>query len=106
MRTVLQYATSRRSVKRGLKIALIVGTIYAFINHYDAIFFGAEWTPTRIFQLILTYLVSYSVSSLSTGMEAHYEELVELRRLVRMEREELSHLKDIKAVLGIDESKK
>lgn len=57
-------ARSRMVVVRAVKVALIVGTILAFINHGDRILTmslsGSDW-----FKVILTYLVPYSVSTWS-----------------------------------------
>ncbi len=51
-------------VKRAMKIALIVGTLLAFINHGDKILSmslsGQDWL-----KVLLTYLVPYGVSTWS-----------------------------------------
>ena len=48
-----------------LKMSLIVGSILALINHGDAIFEGTL-TLGNVVQIILTYLVPYSVSTYSS----------------------------------------
>jgi hypothetical protein len=57
-------ARSRMVVTRAIKVAIIVGTILAFINHGHNILSmsltGQDW-----FKVILTYLVPYSVSTWS-----------------------------------------
>ena len=52
-------------VKRGLKYALVVGTILVGINHGDRIIDG-ELTTYQMLQIGLTYSVPYIVSSLSS----------------------------------------
>lgn len=47
------------------KMSLIVGSILALINHGDAIFEGTL-TRANIYQIILTFLVPYSVSTYSS----------------------------------------
>jgi hypothetical protein len=57
-------ACSRPVVMRALKVALLVGTMLAFINHGEKIlnmsFSGQDW-----FKILLTYLVPYGVSTWS-----------------------------------------
>ncbi len=52
-------------VKRSLKYALVVGLILIFINHSDALFTGRV-TFSRLLKMILTVLVPYTVSTLSS----------------------------------------
>ena len=68
-------AFSRQVVPRAIKVALIVGTILAFINHGDKIV-TMSLTTQSIFQIVLTYLVPYSVSTWSAvkAIEAHASE--------------------------------
>jgi len=57
---------------RTIKITLVVGTVLAFINHGDKIL-TMTLTGKSIFQIVLTYLVPYSVSTWSSvrAMEAN-----------------------------------
>jgi len=48
-----------------LKMSLIVGSILALINHGGAIFEGTI-TRSNIYQIILTFLVPYCVSTYSS----------------------------------------
>ena len=48
-----------------LKISLLVGTILALINHSPAIF-SLSLSKQNVFQIILTYLVPYGVSTYSS----------------------------------------
>ena len=48
-----------------LRVAIIVGTVLALINHSSAIFSFAL-TKQNILQIILTYLVPYAVSTYSS----------------------------------------
>jgi hypothetical protein len=61
----LALARSRGVVLSALKIALVVGSILALINHGWDIF-TLNLTSGRIFQIFLTYMVPYSVSTYSS----------------------------------------
>jgi hypothetical protein len=61
----LELARSRGVVLSALKIALVVGSILALINHGWDIF-TLNLTSGRIFQIFLTYMVPYSVSTYSS----------------------------------------
>ena len=52
-------------VKRGIKYALIVGSILILINHSDAIL-NHQVTVSRFLRMLLTVLVPYTVSTLSS----------------------------------------
>jgi hypothetical protein len=65
MKQILRLALQRSVVKRALKYAIIVGTILIAINHSDAILKG-EITRGRLFRMLLTVLVPYVVSTLSS----------------------------------------
>lgn len=65
MRQTLTLATKASVVKRALKYAFIVGCILIAINHGDAILAG-EVTPSRVWRMVLTVLVPYVVSTLSS----------------------------------------
>ena len=54
-------------VKRAARIALIVGTVIAVINHGDRIVTGTMDT-TAWFKCALTFLVPYAVSTYSSVM--------------------------------------
>ena len=62
--TFLSVALSRSIVFRAIKIAVIVGTILAFINHGEKVMSlslsGEDWL-----KVFLTYLVPYCVSTWS-----------------------------------------
>ncbi len=47
---------------RALRVALIVGTILNFINHYDLLL-GHQFTTKELIQIVLTYVVPYFVST-------------------------------------------
>jgi len=69
----LKYAASvffsRKVAKRSFTIAVIVGTILAFINHGDVIVSG-NLTPTFWIKMIATCLVPYTVSSVTAVLAA------------------------------------
>ncbi|WP_299369862.1 nitrate/nitrite transporter NrtS [uncultured Tateyamaria sp.] len=60
-------ATDRTVVARAFKIALIVGTVIALINHGDKVATGAM-TGIDWLKCALTFLVPYSVSTYSSVM--------------------------------------
>lgn len=77
MRYFLRQAREPACIYRSVKVALVVGTVLAVINHYDAIFYG-RMTATDIFQIILTYCVPYGVSIWGSAGHAKYLELQKL----------------------------
>ena len=56
-------------MRRAAKVALVVGTILALINHYDVIYTGVL-TSTQVLQIIITYLVPFSVATYSAARHA------------------------------------
>lgn len=60
-----QLAFARPVVRRALKYAIIVGAILILINHSDAILRG-DLPPARLFRMLLTIAVPYTVSTLSS----------------------------------------
>lgn len=58
-------ATSKPVVKRATRIALIVGTVLAVINHGDRLVSGTL-NLAAFMKILLTYFVPYSVSSYSS----------------------------------------
>ena len=62
MKQFLKHATNRACVIRSLKVAFVIGTILALINHYDAII-TASFTYTNTIQILLTYFVPYAVAT-------------------------------------------
>jgi hypothetical protein len=58
-------ARSRSVVRRAICIALVVGSVLAAINHGDAILYGSL-TATQVWKIGMTYLVPYTVSTLSS----------------------------------------
>jgi thiamine transporter ThiT len=74
MKSFLKYATDKVCVSRALKVALVVGSINGLITQYDAIFSGA-FAFTNMFQIALTYIVPFGVSTFSSAMQAKYDEL-------------------------------
>ncbi|WP_375276438.1 nitrate/nitrite transporter NrtS [Alteromonas australica] len=51
-------------VTRGIKIALIVGSVLALLNHGDKIF-SATLSQSDLYRILVTYLVPYCVSTYS-----------------------------------------
>jgi hypothetical protein len=70
LRTWLTLAAHPATVRRARVTALIVGTVLVAINHGPAILAGGL-TQGRIFQILLTYMVPYTVSTLSSVATRH-----------------------------------
>ena len=69
LRIFASYAAERRCVLRSLKVALVVGTVLALINHYQTIFSGSLGV-TGLVQILLTYAVPYSVATFGSASQA------------------------------------
>ncbi len=61
----IRIAREKSVVVRALKYAAVVGSVLIAINHGDAILEG-DITPARISKMILTAMVPYCVSTLSS----------------------------------------
>jgi hypothetical protein len=57
-------ALSPSVVNRALKVAFMVGTLLALINHVDAVLVGT-FALKNFIQVVLSYLVPYAVSTYS-----------------------------------------
>ena len=62
--SLFKLAVSRQVVPRALKVALIVGTILALINHGEKIL-ALSLSSQDVYKVLLTYLVPYGVSTWS-----------------------------------------
>lgn len=69
LRPFAKYAFERTCVLRSAKIALLVGTLLALINHYNIIL-GGSVDATSLAQILLTYTVPYGVATISSAMQA------------------------------------
>ena len=74
LRIFVRYAGERACVLRSLKVALFVGTVLAFINHYDAIL-ARSLGATGLLQILLTYAVPYSVATFGSASQGLQTEL-------------------------------
>jgi hypothetical protein len=61
----ISIATSKQVVSRAARIAIIVGSILAIINHGDALI-PWDLNTEKLIKILLTYLVPYCVSSYSS----------------------------------------
>ena len=61
----IEVATSRPVVRRAFGYLIVVGSILVAINHGDALLLG-DVDGTRLFKIMLTPLVPYAVSTLSS----------------------------------------
>jgi hypothetical protein len=65
MKEFLRLASEPSVFKRAIKCAIIVGIVLISINHGDAILHGTV-TRLRLFQMALTVVVPYVVSTVSS----------------------------------------
>ncbi len=63
-RPLIAYCLERPTLLFSIKMALVVGTLLAVINHGQAIFTG-HFTSDRLLPMLLTYCVPFSVSMYS-----------------------------------------
>ena len=77
----LALALTRGVVLSALRIALVVGSILALINHGGAIL-ELSFTRGSLLQIVLTYMVPYSVSTYSSvrALQRHAMEHPEKHR--------------------------
>ena len=66
MRDFLILCFSRSIVRRASFTALVVGTVLIIINHGDVLLTG-QVDASRLFKMILTVLVPYMVSTISSA---------------------------------------
>ncbi len=69
IRIFVRYAVEKTCVLRSLKVALVVGTVLAILNHYDEILSRSAGTTTFL-QILTTYAVPYTVSTYGAAMQA------------------------------------
>lgn len=62
--TFFQALRDRSVVARGLRVALIVGTLLTIINQGDMLLAG-QWPP--LWKILLTFFVPYGVSTYSSA---------------------------------------
>jgi hypothetical protein len=62
MKDFFREAVQPETVRTAARVALIVGTVLALINHYDLLL-DAPFTLKTGFQIGLSYLVPYCVST-------------------------------------------
>jgi len=68
-RRFAKHANEKTCVLRSLKVALFVGTVLAFINHYDAIISGSLSTA-GVVQILVPYAVPYCVATFGSASQA------------------------------------
>jgi thiamine transporter ThiT len=78
MKIFLKHALDPVCVKRAIKTSLVVGTVLGLINHSDKLIHGTL-TRTSIIQIVVTYLVPYSVATFGAAMQARHMEIEKLR---------------------------
>jgi len=65
MSEFIKIALQPHVISTAVRVAIVVGTILALINHSSAIF-SFSLNKQNIFQIFLTYLVPYGVSTYSS----------------------------------------
>ncbi len=65
MQQAVRLAFARPVVRRALKSAIVVGSVLIAINHGDGLM-GGDLTAGRLVRMVLTALVPYVVSTLSS----------------------------------------
>ena len=68
-KTFIQHCTHPDIMKTSIKTALVVGLVLALINHFDSIISG-NLGSTQILQIIITFLVPYSVATYGAAKHA------------------------------------
>ena len=74
LRILLRYAGERACVQRSMQVALVVGTVLALINHYEALLSGRIGSM-ELFQVVITYLIPYSVATFGAASQGLRSEL-------------------------------
>lgn len=80
MALVLMY---KRDVLTAANLALIVGTILAVINHYD-MFLSGKLIPRRVLQLLITYVVPFFVSLVTSAFNNRHQRVTRIQPIVGM----------------------
>lgn len=65
------YACQPHTLKRSIKVALVVGTILAAINYLDDILLG-ELSGRDLISLLATYVVPFCVATYGAAREASH----------------------------------
>jgi hypothetical protein len=60
-------------IKTSLRTALVVGTVLAFINHYESIL-ALNFRPMEIVQIIITYFIPFTVATYAAARHAQRTE--------------------------------
>ena len=68
LRIFVRYAGEKACILRSTEVALVVGTLLALINHYQALFSGRIGT-VELLQVLVTYAVPYSVATFGAASQ-------------------------------------
>lgn len=69
MRDLFTAATRREVLVRSAKIALVVGTVLALVNHGDSLL-GGTVTGREVVQMAISYVVPFCVATWSAAAQA------------------------------------
>lgn len=67
------HCTEAGILKTAVRTALVVGTVLAAINHFEAILSGS-FAPVQIFKIGLTYMVPFCVATYAGARQAQRAE--------------------------------
>jgi len=87
-RSLITYCLERDTLLFSLKMALVVGTLLAVINHGQALLTG-HFTPGELLPVCLTYCVPFTVSMYSQVQGKRQRDLSLTERSVHIERQEI-----------------
>jgi len=87
-RSLITYCLERDTLLFSLKMALVVGTLLAVINHGHALLTG-HFTPGELLPICLTYCVPFTVSMYSQVQAKRQRDLSLTKRSVPDERREI-----------------
>src|SRR5260370_2664765 len=87
-RSLITYCLERDTLLFSLKMALVVGTLLAAINHGQALLTG-HFTPGELLPVCLTYCVPFAVSMYSQVQGKRQRDLSSTERSVPNEQPEL-----------------
>ncbi len=68
-KSLFHYARHPSILKTSVKTALLVGTVLAFINHFDSII-ALRLSRTQMLQIVITYFVPFTVATYAAAKHA------------------------------------
>ena len=78
-RSLFYHCKNKKILKSSIRTALVVGVTLAFINHLDAIM-ALRVAPAELGQILVTFLVPFSVATYSAARHSQHLERMEASR--------------------------